>query len=174
MKKIIAISVILILVVLYFGTVWGAQSVTVNNTTTNPVPVAGSVGILGTPNVNVANPVSVTGSVSITGTPSITTTPQTTTKLVSVDQTPLNIGNLDTSNCSAIRIDVINLDPGNALHITINELLFLPQRAVTFPILELTVQFGVISFGNIIDFPPPAVQVLSAGTSNFILNLFCR
>ncbi len=73
MKKIIAISVMLNLMLFCFGTAWAEPKrpptpVTIVNTPANPVPVSGnlsgSVSISGTPNVSVTN----TPNVSVTNT----------------------------------------------------------------------------------------------------------
>jgi hypothetical protein len=73
MTKVIALSSVLIFVVFSYGMAIGASpssSVTVINTSSNPVPVTGNVGITNTPNVNISNqtPIPVTGTLTPSGT----------------------------------------------------------------------------------------------------------
>src|SRR5512135_321247 len=60
MKKTFVLLCALILIVLFYGVAVAAdKDVIVTNTSANPVPIAGSVAITGTPNVNVTNTPSV-------------------------------------------------------------------------------------------------------------------
>jgi hypothetical protein len=91
-----------------FGLFW-AQSVSaidavrITNTVANPVPVAGTVGIAGTPSVSVGNTVSVTGGVNITNTVPVTGTVNVGT-LPPVTGT-VNIGTMPPVSVSATVID---------------------------------------------------------------------
>jgi hypothetical protein len=188
MNRLIALSGALILILFSFemAIAAGSAPVTVVNTSSNPVPVTGSVGITGTANVNVTNSVPISGSVTLTGTPNVNVSntpdvritntsipvelqPRKTTTLLAGPKTNDNFGDiLDASQCSILRIDVRN-DNG-VLSISIDD--YDPAKG-GFSIIHQDVNSGN-SAQFIVEVPPPTILVLAQGSTDYWVNIYCR